>query len=240
MHHPILSCLTALTSWTAVALALGRHSYPQPVQHTNYIFNAIHASMRQWGSSLHHNGMSFFLASVPQGTKLYHGDSRSDIISDIGWMAFDHEHAMVFSRPASRSLQGPSDQSSSQQVMASQEEKDEAGWFHTYVTRNDLRLVYIDGTSVGKSHIGTLDLQDRVLFEDKLESRGEEWNGRIDGVIRMAAGFEIILCKPEQMLKPVHISRAKLSGQDKGKQGSKPGKLLRTVTSKYHIMSDPL
>ncbi|OOF96816.1 hypothetical protein ASPCADRAFT_46467 [Aspergillus carbonarius ITEM 5010] len=251
MHRPnSLSYLTTLASWTVVALAVGGHSDPQPVQNANHIFNAIHASMRQWGSSLHHNGMSFFLASVPQGTKLYHGDSRPDVISDIGWMAFDPEHAMVFARPASKGAKGQLDSSGSQQVMASPDEKDQAGWLHIYETRNDLRLVYIDGTSAGKSHIGTLDLQDRVLFEDKLESGGvtqesqraravcqiaqEEWNGRIDGVIRMAAGFEIILCKPEQLLQPVHISRTKFPGRDQGQQGGKPGELLRSVTSRYH------
>ncbi|RAK95285.1 uncharacterized protein BO80DRAFT_429997 [Aspergillus ibericus CBS 121593] len=242
---PLLPCLIVFTSWAAIALAIG----PPPVQNANHIFNTIHASMRQWGSSLHHNGMSFFLASVPQGTKLYHGDSRSDTISDIGWMAFDPEHAMVFARPSSKAPRIQSTESGSQQVMAASE-KDEAGWLHTYVTTNDLQLVYIDGTSAGKSHIGTLDLQDRVLFEDKLESGGvtqetqraraacqiaqEEWDGRIDGVIRMAAGFEIILCHPEQMLEPVHIGRAKFSSGNKGKQGGKPGELLRSVTSRYH------
>ncbi|PYI07728.1 hypothetical protein BO78DRAFT_406269 [Aspergillus sclerotiicarbonarius CBS 121057] len=225
MHRPtLLTCLTALSSWTAIpaiALAVGGPPGSQPLQNANHIFNAIHASMRQW-----------------------------DTISDIGWMAFDPEHAMVFARPASKTPRGQPDQSGSQHVMTSADEKNEAGWLHTYVTTNDLRLVYIDGTSAGKSHIGTLDLQDRVLFEDKLESGGvtqesqraraacqiaqEEWNGRIDGVIRMAAGFEIILCKPEQMLEPVHIVRAKFPSQDKGNQGGKPGELLRTVTSRYH------
>ncbi|KAJ4290997.1 hypothetical protein N0V90_010193 [Kalmusia sp. IMI 367209] len=32
--------------------------------------------MRQWGSSLNHNGMSFFMATVPTGTQLYHGTAN--------------------------------------------------------------------------------------------------------------------------------------------------------------------
>ncbi|KAK3293023.1 uncharacterized protein B0H64DRAFT_345239 [Chaetomium fimeti] len=31
------------------------------------IFNAIHSAMRQWGSSLNHNGMSLFVVTVPPG-----------------------------------------------------------------------------------------------------------------------------------------------------------------------------
>ncbi|GKZ30161.1 hypothetical protein AbraIFM66950_008020 [Aspergillus brasiliensis] len=216
------------------------------MHNANHIFNAIHSSMRQWGSSLHHNGMTFFLASVPKGVKLYHGDARSDPISSIGWMAFDPEHAMVFARPP---LKEPSHSldADSQQVMISPAE---TGWLHTYATTEDLRLVYIDGTSAGKSQIGTLDLQDRVLFEDKLEPGGvsqesararavcqiaqEEWKGRIDGVIRMAAGFEIILCNPEQKLEKVQIARVALPTREPGKKGGKSGDLLRTVTSRYH------
>jgi hypothetical protein len=58
---------------------------PQPLptsEHTTrlnafQIFNAIHSAMRQWGSSLNHNGMSFFLATVPEGQLFYHGSQNS-------------------------------------------------------------------------------------------------------------------------------------------------------------------
>ncbi|PYH32216.1 uncharacterized protein BO87DRAFT_440958 [Aspergillus neoniger CBS 115656] len=215
---------------TTTALAIGE---PQPMHNANHIFNAIHSSMRQWGSSLHHNGMTFLLAFVPKGVKLYHGDARSHPISRIGWMAFDPEHAMVFARPPSKQPSHNVD-SESQQVMITPAE---TGWLHTHATTEDLRLVYIDGTSAGKSQIGTLDLQDRVLFEDKLEPGGiaqEEWNGRVDGVIRMAAGFEIILCNPEQKLDTVNIARVTLPIRDPAKKSGKPSDLLRTVTSRYH------
>ncbi|OAF99695.1 uncharacterized protein CC84DRAFT_1169214 [Paraphaeosphaeria sporulosa] len=64
----------------------------------NHIFNAIHSSMRQWGSSLNHNGMSFFMATVPADTQLYHGSSSEDVVKGMEWLAFEPEHALVFAR----------------------------------------------------------------------------------------------------------------------------------------------
>ena len=69
------------------------------VCNANHIFNAIHSSMRQWGGSLNHNGMSFFLATVPEGTQLYHGTSDPDFIKGLQWLAFEPEHALIFARP---------------------------------------------------------------------------------------------------------------------------------------------
>lgn len=68
-------------------------------ENANHIFNAIHSSMRQWGSSLNHNGMSFFLATVPAGTQLYHGTTQQDMVQGMEWLAFEPEHALVFARP---------------------------------------------------------------------------------------------------------------------------------------------
>lgn len=69
------------------------------VDNANHIFNAIHSSMRQWGSSLNHNGMSFFLATVPEGTRLYHGTWDPDFIKGMQWLAFEPEHALLFAGP---------------------------------------------------------------------------------------------------------------------------------------------
>ncbi|KAI9932376.1 hypothetical protein MW887_009889 [Aspergillus wentii] len=201
--------------------------------------------MRQWGSSLNHNGMSFFLASVPAGTRLYHGSSHRDTLRHIGWMAFDPEHALVFARPP----RVPVNVNDAQQPLSQSTEN--AGWLHTYETTRDIRLVYIDGLSGGKSRIGTLDSQDRILFNDTLPPGGvglesqraeavcriasEEWNGRIDGVIRMAAGFEIILCAPEDNLAMLEVNKAKMAHQQSRKKpkSGKPGELMRVVTSRY-------
>lgn len=54
--------------------------------------------MRQWGSSLNHNGMSFFLAQIPAGTELYHGTGVNVTVKGVEWLAFEPEHAMNFAR----------------------------------------------------------------------------------------------------------------------------------------------
>lgn len=62
------------------------------------IFNAVNNAMRQFGSSLHHNGMSFFQATVPAGTVLYHGGRDADVPEGLEWLAFEIEHAEDFAR----------------------------------------------------------------------------------------------------------------------------------------------
>ncbi|KAL8369975.1 hypothetical protein RB595_000369 [Gaeumannomyces hyphopodioides] len=62
------------------------------------IFNAVHSAARQWGSSLNHNGMSFFLATVPEGSVFFHGDGKPDRPEGMEWLAFEIEHAQVFAR----------------------------------------------------------------------------------------------------------------------------------------------
>lgn len=52
--------------------------------------------MRQWGSSLNHNGMSFFPAHLPAGTELYHGTGTADVVNGMEWLAFEPEHALYF------------------------------------------------------------------------------------------------------------------------------------------------
>ncbi|KAG9785216.1 hypothetical protein KCU88_g2528, partial [Aureobasidium melanogenum] len=82
----------------------------EELRNANHIFNAIHSSMRQWGSSLNHNGMSFFLAEVPAGTAFYHGTSRSQPIEGMEWLAFEPEHAFQFAgRPGKPPRKPPSE-----------------------------------------------------------------------------------------------------------------------------------
>jgi hypothetical protein len=87
-------CLSATSS----ALSDSNHAAPPPVKNANHIFNAIQSSMRQWGSSLGHNGMSFFLAHIPAGTELYHGRGDNITVKGMEWLAFEPEHAMNFAR----------------------------------------------------------------------------------------------------------------------------------------------
>lgn len=62
------------------------------------VFNAVHHAMRQWGSSLHHNGMSFYLATVPEGVLFHHGNRSPDSPAEPDWLAYEIEHAENFAR----------------------------------------------------------------------------------------------------------------------------------------------
>lgn len=51
------------------------------------IFNSIHSAMRQWGSSVHHNGLSFYLSTAPEGSTFYHGGLvHTVLIASSGWL----------------------------------------------------------------------------------------------------------------------------------------------------------
>lgn len=94
--------LPLLLPWLAAAGPLPGNIDLVPITdsttHANHIFNAIHNSMRQFGSSLNHNGMSLFIATVPEGTELYHGTSTKDRVNGTQWLAFEPEHALIFAR----------------------------------------------------------------------------------------------------------------------------------------------
>lgn len=62
------------------------------------VFNAVNNAMRQWGSSLHHNGMSFYLATVPEGVIFHHGNDNETSPDGPEWLAYEIEHAEGFAR----------------------------------------------------------------------------------------------------------------------------------------------
>lgn len=148
---------------------------PSNVHNANHIFNAIHSSMRQWGSSWYHNGMSFFLASVPAGTQFYHGTPDNNRVNGTEWLAFEPQHALFFAHPRGQRPGRPphhkrSFGSPGQDILEETVEDgdDRYGYLHTYSATKNLRLLYIDGLSAAKTDMGTLDSQDRVLFGDKV------------------------------------------------------------------------
>ncbi|KAE8356597.1 hypothetical protein BDV28DRAFT_95323 [Aspergillus coremiiformis] len=225
----LLRTLLLLFSLHIPFIAASELKFPPNV---NHIFNAIHSSMRQWGSSLHHNGMSFFIATVPKGTQLYHGNNFSEPVNGIEWLAFEPEHAMVFARsrhgpppPAGKGPQKRSQFPLQLQDKESGQDQNQTGWLHTYTTAKELRLLYIDGMSAAKTENGTLDSQDRILLRDALKGKfgmlereradmichmaQEKYKGRLDGVLRMEAGFEIILCDFARDLNEVRVTRVK-------------------------------
>ncbi|OLN81346.1 hypothetical protein CCHL11_08556 [Colletotrichum chlorophyti] len=63
-----------------------------------HIFNAVHSAMRQWGSSVHHNGLGLIPATVPRGTLLYHGSRANTTPETFEWLAFELEHSESFAR----------------------------------------------------------------------------------------------------------------------------------------------
>ncbi|OAL19293.1 hypothetical protein AYO22_09837 [Fonsecaea multimorphosa] len=98
---PVLVLVLLILPRAARTTALPPH---QPVEaadqvpNANHVFNAIHSSMRQWGSSIYHNGMSLFPAMVPAGTQFYHGNPNMAPVPGLEWLAFEPEHAINFAR----------------------------------------------------------------------------------------------------------------------------------------------
>ncbi|KAL1967127.1 hypothetical protein VTN77DRAFT_3418 [Rasamsonia byssochlamydoides] len=244
--RPALQLLTSsLAALALTGTASSSLIETKPLRNANHIFNAIHSSMRQWGGSWNHNGMSFFLATVPAGTQFYHGTYTPDPVNGTEWLAFEPEHALAFARPRPRGHppgkdpQGGPRQREQKPLHInenSQEGDDEAGFLHTYITAKDLHLLYLDGLSAGKTDMGTLDSQDRILLRDNITGPGfqeyeraklacqiarDDWHGRIDGILRMESGFEIILCDFKRDLRVVRISRVK--GRDRERRGAPGG-----------------
>ncbi|KAJ9150549.1 hypothetical protein NKR19_g5266 [Coniochaeta hoffmannii] len=62
------------------------------------IFNAVHSALRQWGSSIQHNGLSFFPVTIPEGNLFYHGRHDTERPETFEWLAFEMEHASQFAQ----------------------------------------------------------------------------------------------------------------------------------------------
>ncbi|KEQ71556.1 hypothetical protein M436DRAFT_31748, partial [Aureobasidium namibiae CBS 147.97] len=256
--------------------------------HANHIFNAVHNSMRQFGSSLNHNGMSLFIATVPGDTELYHGTSTKDRVNGTQWLAFEPEHALIFARGRRGPPPGPPPGEGQYTEDAGKEhelpghrpkrpggkdrprkehgdegchrpsrnepEDQSSGYLHTYRTKHSLRLLYVDGQSAAKSKKGTLDTQDVLLLANSIDHdsgmfgereraaqlcklANERWGNRIDGILRMEGGFEIILCDFAAHLEIVSIAKTKTkSGGGFGGGGDNGDgfNYYRAVAARYH------
>lgn len=246
------SLLALLASFTStIAHADANHANDS----ANHIFNAIHSSMRQWGSSRYHNGMSFFLASVPAGTQLYHGSHTPEPVTGTEWLAFEPEHALLFARmPLSPMSSHPSRDGGQGSLAGSAEDGDDDDdlddWLHAYAAARDLRLLYVDGMSAGKTTNGTLDSQSRIIFNDTInnnrimddEKRASEfcriareiWDDRLDGILRMEAGFEIILCSFERDLQILRADQVKPGKKFLHGVTPHPESWFKAITTRYH------
>ncbi|KAL0931249.1 uncharacterized protein CTRU02_213984 [Colletotrichum truncatum] len=283
----VVLCLSTLTQCNPVDLhpseEVARSRGPQ-------IFNAVHDSMKQWGSSLHHNGMSIFLATVPEGVLLYHGNTSPESPSEPDWLAYEIEHAEQFAHSFSRRPpkgppggppggppkeppgeppQGPPghpdagffDTNGRQHVLGSRAEKraeGARGWLHVYRATEPLQLLYVDGMSGGKTTMGTLDTQDYLLRSVRSDPWAEKeppkalgggpmgereravdlcklstsWG--LHGILRMEAGFEIIMCDFEKGLEQVQALRRPEPSRQNERRGEVRGlETLRGFAERY-------
>ncbi|EHK18399.1 uncharacterized protein TRIVIDRAFT_182477 [Trichoderma virens Gv29-8] len=201
-----------------------RPSYDSAKANANHIFNAIHSTGRQWGSSLNHNGFGFIPVVVPAGISLYHGGYFEQPPEGPEWLAFEVEHAENFARVPKGGPRGcrPCRDEQLHSLSSEQKPLDQAGidgcdcevegrvrgYLQTYQTTRNVQLLYLDGTSAGKSPVGTLDSQDEVLCQSN-SSRWDDMGGEMyrakalcdlitewgwDGIMRMEIGFEVIYC----------------------------------------------
>ena len=85
---------------------------------------------------------------------------------------------------------------------------------HTYVTTREVKLLYFDGQSAVLSTYGTLDSQTALLRQHVLKEPGNEFiynetarghelcalahDMHVDGIMRMDAGFEVLICDFEK------------------------------------------
>ena len=129
---------------------------------------------------------------------------------------------------------------------------EKVGYLHTYVPMHPLRLLYIDGLSAGKTSNGTLDTQDRLLLnltagdiggpmggemaraKGLCELAATIWKDRVDGILRLEGGFEIILCDFERHLERVDVVSV-TTGERGGRRGPMGGwEYIKAITSRYH------
>ncbi|CAK7228321.1 hypothetical protein SEUCBS140593_006875 [Sporothrix eucalyptigena] len=90
----------------ALAAALSSISLVQAVQPSTevaaqrgpYIFNSVFDSLRKYGSTIHPNGMSLYLAMVPEGVFFHHGNGKNATPTALDWLAYEIEHAEMFAR----------------------------------------------------------------------------------------------------------------------------------------------
>ncbi|OJZ89772.1 hypothetical protein ASPFODRAFT_43057 [Aspergillus luchuensis CBS 106.47] len=151
------------------------------------------------------------------------GTSHRVVVESLSSQALPKSHDGHHNKPGHQSqsdIEEHQEQSSSMPTEPTAEEQ--TGYFHTYRTKRELRLVYFDGQSAAKSLKGTLDMQDIVLrnaslfdgspaegdnlrADDLCAMARDQWDNRVDGFIRMVGGFEVILCSFADNLDVVSI-----------------------------------
>jgi hypothetical protein len=233
----IMGCFPNILSVFFVILIVCIHGLHVPhnsssATHPYRTFNAIHSSLRQWESSLNHNGMSCFIATIPQDVRLYHGSNTDAQVSGLTWLAFDVRHALMFTKShttESFASDNISRELSSASVRSldwrpSYKKNIAIGWQHEYAATKELRVLYFDGLAAAKTVMGTLDMQDMLLDRDGQEifsdyTRAQQlctllkkdWKAEIDGLMRMEHGIEVILCDSDDKLTPIRKAKRRVA-----------------------------
>ncbi|KAK4156178.1 hypothetical protein C8A00DRAFT_12870 [Chaetomidium leptoderma] len=151
-----------------------------------FIFDSVHGLLKQWPNSYAPNGHSIVAGTVPANTALYHASAQSSRLSKTAFFAFDAEMSV--------GIYGGAGQSS----------------LHVYGTTRPLNVIYFDGQSATLTPAGTLDSQMVVLqgnvplypsynlvYDDHqraLDFCRLAADLGIDGMVRMNAGFEVLVC----------------------------------------------
>ena len=258
-------------------LAQGQKIVPEPAlarENAPQVFNAVHSAMRQWGSSgnlraslhqthlnnisltVYHNGMSFFLVTVPRGNLFYHGCATPERRSGLEWLAFEPEHAAYFGSSRDGLVatvdSQPTLRNAPQSILLDPRppphREPRRGYLHTYSAARDLRLLFTDGQSAAKGLPGALDTQDLVLIMDTILPGGFVEYERaealcklalahnLDGVIRIEAGFEIIYCAFEDGggLDLASVVGSPFSNETTGETRQASFESFRAVAQRYH------
>ncbi|KAH7015565.1 hypothetical protein EDB80DRAFT_341467 [Ilyonectria destructans] len=128
------------------------------------------------------------------------------------------------------------------------ENKNTRGYLQTYQANRDLKLLYIDGMSAGKTTMGTLDSQDLLLRENTTNhnERGFDEYPRaldlcdlvgdwgFDGVMRMEAGFEVIYCDFKDGLDLISMTRTMMPEDKVGDNTMGAFQWARAVGERYN------
>ncbi|KAF8755672.1 hypothetical protein RHS01_05241 [Rhizoctonia solani] len=168
----------------------GWDSSPSEDSYDNHIFFRLATLLRHWPNTRYPSGSSIIPGSIPVGTTLYYGRGDAAIPSEPDWLAFDPEHATIFTGGSN-------------------------GRLFTFVTTRSLRVVYFDGAGGAKLLSGALDTQNllawgrirnQTIFEEQaLINDLCQWGKAfsIDGYVRMEMDFEIMYCDFHQGIEVV-------------------------------------
>ncbi|KAG9091764.1 hypothetical protein FRC07_011789, partial [Ceratobasidium sp. 392] len=164
---------------------------PSNEQSSSLIFFRLATLLQHWPNTRYPNGQSAVPGVIPIGTTLYHGRGGIQSPTAAEWLAFDPEHAILFTRGVDSRL-------------------------FTFVTTRPLKILYFDGSSAAKLSSGSLDTQQLLAWGTTGNNTGMgderriivdlcDWgkNLGIDGYVRMEQSFEIMHCDFSENLKLV-------------------------------------